>query len=384
MQTRPTAQYILLLVISLLLLLVIPAQGHDKLDLNLSPAEQEWLATHDTIRFGFADNLEPFAIAEPDGSVSGISADIINLLAQRLKTKITLELEPWPTILNKAKRRDIDAISGIIPEHGKAFDLDTSIKLSFNSTPTAFIHKHSNLSITKKEDLIGHRIVVLKEMFYIQPFLQPIEDEITLIEVNTNQEAFALLLNNKADIFLGLNIDHYTLSKRFIVDIEPAMIFWDTTFYVAMGVRNDDPVLLSILTKAYASLTTDEILAIQRSWLDIPMAKPFLALTPREQDFIKKHRLIQVGVDLNYAPFDFIDPQKGVQGISHELLKIIARKTGITFATNPHWSIDALHKQVQTGGLDMLSTQIKAADQRLLFTATPLSASPLLFWRAKA
>lgn len=379
MQTRPTAQHILLLVISQLLLLVIPAQGHDNVpELHLSPVEQEWLASHETIRFGFADNLEPFAIAEPDGSVSGISADILNLLAQRLKTRITLELEPWPVILNKAKHRNIDAIAGIIPDHGKAFDLDTSIKLSFNATPTAFIRKHSKLNINKKEDLIDHKIVVLKEMFYIQPFLQPIKDNITLIEVNTNQEAFALLLNNKADIFLGLNIDHYALSKRFIVDIEPAMIFWDTTFYIAMGVRNDDPVLLSILAKAYASLTTDEILAIQRRWLDVPTAKPLLALTPQEQDFIKKHQLIQVGIDLNYAPFDFIDPQKGVQGISHELLKIIAIKTGLTFTSNPHWSIDALHKQVQTGGLDMLSTQIKSTRSDTLIYSDPFIRIPLV------
>ena len=82
-----------------------------------------------------------------------------------------------------------------------------------------------------------------------------------------------------------------------------------------MGVRNDDPVLLSLLKKAYDSISANEIIAIQRRWLNMPTEKPTTNLTQEEQNFIKKHQTIQVGVDLNFAPFEFLNPQTGVQGL---------------------------------------------------------------------
>ncbi len=380
MHIKLSTQYILFFTVLQLVLFVVPVQSST---IPLSPDEQDWLANHKVIRFGFADDIEPFAILEPDGTTSGIAQDMLDLMAERLGTKISLELKPWVIILEKAKKHEIDAIPGIMPEHGKAFNLDTSITLRFNSTPTAYIHENSTLNIRTKEDLRGKRIVVLKGMYYVTTSLKPIAETITRIEVDTCEEAFTLLLKDEADVFLGLNIDHYVITKKFIVDIKPAIIFWDETFYVAMGVRNDDPVLQSLLKKAYDSISANEIIAIQRRWLNMPTEKPTTNLTQEEQNFIKKHQTIQVGVDLNFAPFEFLNPQTGVQGMSHDLLKIIAQNTGLTFLPKPQSNIDTLRHQIQTGTIDMLSTQIRSEQSNNLIYSDAFMQIPLVILAPK-
>ena len=45
--------------------------------INLSKQEQEWIKTHPNIVFGSSDSWKPYVIAQQDGSVAGIEADII-------------------------------------------------------------------------------------------------------------------------------------------------------------------------------------------------------------------------------------------------------------------------------------------------------------------
>ncbi|MDA3834972.1 MAG: transporter substrate-binding domain-containing protein, partial [Spirochaetales bacterium] len=268
---------------------------------------------------------------------------------------------PWPIILEKAKTRQLDGIPAILPVHGKTLDLDTTIPVYFNSTPTAYTLEQSPRHINAIEDIAGSTVVVIKGMAYAQTFLKPIKDTITIIEVNSSPEAFALLLNKEADVFLGLNLDYYTITKRFIVGVKPAKTFWDATFNVYMGVRNDEPLLISALQKANASLTSDEISTIRRRWLEIPQEELRIIFTPKEQEFIKQHPTVQLGIDLNYAPFEFMNKDKGHQGLTADFLNLISSVTGLIFHPNPNWDKGNLDQQIEAKKIDLLSLHIKNA-----------------------
>jgi two-component system, NarL family, sensor histidine kinase EvgS len=54
-------------------------------------------------------------------------------------------------------------------------------------------------------------------------------------------------------------------------------------------------------------------------------------LTNEELQWIKDNPIVKVGVDKDWAPFDFIDSEKKHNGISSEYLKIITKKTGLIF-----------------------------------------------------
>lgn len=55
---------------------------------------------------------------------------------------------------------------------------------------------------------------------------------------------------------------------------------------------------------------------------------PSSELTVEEHLWISEHPVIHVGVEYDWAPFDFIDPDGKVSGISHDYLKIIADRYG--------------------------------------------------------
>jgi two-component system sensor histidine kinase EvgS len=222
-------------------------------------------------------------------------------------------------------------------------------------------------------------------MLYAQNFLKPIASEITIIKVGTSEEAFSRLLNGKADIFLGLNIDYYTIANRFIVGVKSAKIFWDSTFYPYLGVRNDEPLLISALRKANASITSTEIITIQQHWLEVPLKKSSPEFTPQERAFIKQHQNIRLGVDLNFAPLEFIDKNKEHRGFTKDLLDIITEKTDLRFSPHPNWSENELHHQIQTNKLDMLSTQIVNEHQtsQPLLCSNPFMKVPLVILARK-
>ena len=365
-----------------IIIFTLPAQGNT---LQLSPEEQEWLSAHPVLHFGFADNLEPYGIKGQNGAVSGVGAEHLQLLGKRLNISITLKLAPWPVILKQAKDRHIDGIAAIPQLYSKRLDLDTSILLPFNATPTAYTETKSQITIINKDSLKGHRIIILKNMSYAKKFLQSIASTITVIEVETSEDAFSLLLAGKADVFLGLNIDYYTLAKHLIVGVTSAKIFWSSTFYPYLGVRNDEPLLISALRKANASLTPAEILTIQQHWLEVPLTqKDSPGFTDKEREFIKNHQNIQLGVNLNFAPLEFMDQNQRHQGFTKNLLDIITKKTGLHFLPHPNWSENELHRQIREGKLDMLSTQIVNKHQaKHLLYSNPFMKVPLVILAGK-
>src|SRR6476661_1847666 len=53
----------------------------------LSPQEREWITRHPVMRVGVLSNWAPFSYARPDGHLSGIDIDLLNLISQRTGLK---------------------------------------------------------------------------------------------------------------------------------------------------------------------------------------------------------------------------------------------------------------------------------------------------------
>src|SRR5215468_2723949 len=57
---------------------------------TLSPEEREWITRHPVMRVGGVTDLAPFSYVLPDGNLSGINIDILNLISQRTGLKFEL------------------------------------------------------------------------------------------------------------------------------------------------------------------------------------------------------------------------------------------------------------------------------------------------------
>ncbi len=56
-----------------------------------------------------------------------------------------------------------------------------------------------------------------------------------------------------------------------------------------------------------------------------------IVFTEEEQEFIKTHPTIRLGIDPEFMPFEYLDINENYTGITAEYLELISERTGITF-----------------------------------------------------
>ncbi len=103
-----------------------------------------------------------------------------------------------------------------------------------------------------------------------------------------------------------------------------------------------------------------------------------LSLTPEELEWISSHPVIRICPDPYYPPFEMLTADGGYQGISADLLRLIADKAGLTLEVIPceNWSICI--EKIKIREIDILGA-IYITDLRseYLSYSEPIYSSPL-------
>lgn len=104
-----------------------------------------------------------------------------------------------------------------------------------------------------------------------------------------------------------------------------------------------------------------------------------IPLTEDEQQFLREHPVIRVGIDLDWYPLEFVDKEGQFGGVSADYLAIIGDRLGIQFApaTDQPWS--RVTELVQARELDMFSMAAQTSERSAyaLFTE-PYLRSPMV------
>lgn len=99
----------------------------------------------------------------------------------------------------------------------------------------------------------------------------------------------------------------------------------------------------------------------------IPSFCEEIELTEEEQEFIKEHPVIHLGVDPYFVPFEFIDSDGNYKGIASDYIKLIEERTGLDFQIEYGltWS-EAFEKAVEKD-LDVLPCVSKTEEREKYF-----------------
>lgn len=106
-------------------------------------------------------------------------------------------------------------------------------------------------------------------------------------------------------------------------------------------------------------------------------------LTPSEQQWLEQHPVVRVGIDNDFAPYEWIDKNGNYVGLAAEYIKLLGKELGVRFeiiADKPWHEIIDMAKQ---GELDLLSCLNMTAerDKYLDFTA-PYVSNPIVIVNA--
>ena len=350
----------------------------------LTVEEQAWIAEHPTITAGNNTAYPPFDFVSA-GEPVGLSIDYLNLLTS--KVGLNVEYINYGSLSENLKmgmEQKLDVIHTLVEneERQKYFTFSDP----FTSDDVVLYGRVGEERIRNINDLKDKKIGFIKGHALLTTYQQQYPD-LHYVEFNTNMEVLRALASNEIDVYpyetspIKFHISQNNLQGIEIVGDD--FIMENSKINHRIAVHNNNPILMSILNKSMAAVTSKEFETITDKWL--PSIDEFanIGLTPEEKYWLSQNRVIKVGVDPAAAPNEAIDENGNISGISGDYLDIIAAKLNIKFewAGSRTWS-EAL-SMIKTGEADVLSSAVPNSARReyLLFTDIYIASPNFIFTR---
>ena len=106
-------------------------------------------------------------------------------------------------------------------------------------------------------------------------------------------------------------------------------------------------------------------------------------LNVEEKQWLVEHPVIRLGVDPDWAPFDFVDQHGYHQGVAADFLRLVSKRLGISIEPVPNISWTEVLKRAKAGQLDLVSIAAQTPDRSEYLSYTDPKSRELILWSAK-
>jgi PAS domain S-box-containing protein len=236
--------------------------------LLFTQAEKQWLADHREMRLAVDPEFAPVEFIDEQGNYSGIAADYVQLLNERLG--IAMRVVPglsWSEAMEKAKHGQIDVFAAITPT------ADRQKYLNFTDPyfkyPFVIFTRDDFPFIAGLESLTDKKVVVVKD-YVTHELVQTNYPQVNLIAADTIHDGLAAVSTGRADAFVGDTATaSYIIRKYNFANLKIAAPTEFKSEGHCFAVRKDWPQLVSILNKALKNIPPQKRLGISKKWIEI-------------------------------------------------------------------------------------------------------------------
>lgn len=108
-------------------------------------------------------------------------------------------------------------------------------------------------------------------------------------------------------------------------------------------------------------------------------SRPSVTLSEAERSWLQAHPVIRVGIDRDFAPYEWLDDKGNYLGINADILRLLESRLGVRFEVVKGRTWQETLDLAKAGELDMLTDAVSTADRRsyLNFTS-PFLSSPIV------
>ncbi|QJD71408.1 ATP-binding protein [Marinobacterium sp. LSUCC0821] len=255
---------------SLILQLPLASAADGELLAQLSQEQREYLKNKQVIWMPTYSNWRPFNYLEA-GQPKGYLIDLTRQISQ----KLGLELRfvngfDWSQHMEKLADGQIDVIGNMVltEERQKHF--------LFSEQPTLELLTGliSLKGYTQFKDLTGVSVGIQKDSVF-EGYFKNQYPNVTYQEYLSLNDMMAALLNGKIDLFVeNYSIANYLINvtHTFNDDLQVRLLESESRLKLNMhfAFNQQDPMLSAIFDKAYASISQDDIQALQELWGMVP------------------------------------------------------------------------------------------------------------------
>lgn len=237
-------------------------------NLELSPAERDWLRLHPVVRTRVSKAYPPFEFFE-NGRYQGMACDYLKLVGQRLGIRFEpVEGLNWSESLQGLQDRSkVDAV--LLITHTEDRERYIRFTTDYISFPWVIFTPSKSSDIISLEDL-GSRTVAVEQGYIVEEWLRRDVPSVKIMEVADTPTALMAVANGEADAYVGnLAVGSYLIDRNGLFGVKiaaPAPFGYDP---LAMGVRSDWPELANMINKVLAGMTLAEKREIHQRWLQV-------------------------------------------------------------------------------------------------------------------
>lgn len=318
------------------------------------------------IRVGIYDN-PPKLSNGTQGQPRGIFPEILKEIAQEENWHLRWVSGTWEQSMARLESGEIDLMPDV------AYSLERAKKYEFSEEPVmvnwAVLYTRSGLRVDSLLDLVGKKVAVMRGSIHtdspegIKMQVRAFNISCEFIEFDSYNEVFLALQNNMADV--GVVNRLYGLTAQKLYDVTPTPVVFDARLLkFAFPPHGRQTAFLKEKIDRHLRIARGNpearITRILQSYLqDNSVAAPDqgekkIYLTPEEQLWITAHPSIRVGIDPEFAPFEFIDKNGQVSGFTSDYLRILSQRLGLNLEVVPGLSWQQVTAMAEQGKIDVL------------------------------
>lgn len=231
---------------------------------KLSPDEAAYLQGKGAITMCVDPDWMPYEKIDETGRHVGMAADYIALIAKRVGTPIRLiPSANWTQSLKLARARTCDIMSSLndTPERRQFL----TFTRPYIESPLVLVTK-TGAPFTDGLANVGDRKVSIPADYAHGEFVRRDYPDIPVVDVPSVGAGLEKV--SKGEVFAHYGSLYVVVNEIQKAQLSNLKVNGHTEFRnrLSVGVRNDDPVLLSILNRAVHSITPEEHIQIRRKW----------------------------------------------------------------------------------------------------------------------
>ncbi len=320
----------------------------------------------------------PFTALTPDGMPSGLLVDLWRLWAKKTNRAVEFHFEKADRLQQSITNGRAD-VSMVVEGATQAEHFLLSSPIF--PVASAMFHPAEEKRLPLQA-LSGHPVGVLVNSYHAAALRQqypeirwtPFNDPAAMLLAAVNGDIRALA---GEAVPLQSLINRLGLSGKLAV-AEPPLF---SRFFRA-ALHRDRTALLAVVEEGMHAISNSELLALEQRWIPNPKARLFTRLprprplTAAEQEWLRRHQVLRVGVDANWPPFEYVDDTRTYQGIAADILGLVEQRLGVRMEPQPGPSWTAVLEKVRNRDLDLVACITPSAQRSayLEFSTPYLSA----------
>ncbi len=235
--------------------------------IELSPQERQWLEEKQELTLAVHPFRPPFEEIGASGDYRGITADIVELLEERIGLPIRiLPAGSWEESLAAMENGKSDLLSGVSRAESEAQGFIVSAP--YIESVNVMVVRDAQPYMPDLHGLDGRQVGIARDN-PLRRYFEELYSRISLTVYPDLNDALRGVSRGETDAAIGsLHRVSHAIHELGLYDLK---IGGHTAYKetLSLGVRSDSPILASIVNKALASVSEQEISLITRKWLSV-------------------------------------------------------------------------------------------------------------------